>query len=800
MRKKFAVFLFLLIGSIAFNPTVHALATPDLKVSVSAGIDGKAKEGKGAPLKIIVENNGTAFSGDLVIDVPDSYRTGSGEAIPLDIGSGETKTISLVIPKMTDIGGMNGMSTTKTIYLYEGGWAKGKEIVHKGAQQLTTALYDDESTFIVTFTDNPDRLAALKNSQILNTTNNQIISTSKMGEANIPEEAAGWGAADFIIIDEYPLADLSSKKQEALLGWVRLGGILVIGGSDNVKAEAGVFSDYLPLTLKGRTGANSEVLNNWAGTEGFDGQIPSYLSELNAQALPLLEDAGNVIVAYSQAGKGRVVQTAFSVGDDPIAKMTGMPALWSTIFDATGYSVQLGQHNYDNPSDAIVYSVGDSNELFPSFKVSAPLLFGVIIFYMILIIPVLYFILKRKDKREYAWWIIPSIAILTSIGIFAYGAKDRIGRAQIQHSAILNVEQDGSLSGYYAESILSNKSGDFTFSAPLETTLSTSLSNKAFTSSKGVIHKQAVVERDAAGSKMHLRNVGYWNVASLYGETNIEKTGDFDIQLTITNKKLTGSVTNDFPFALTGVAIWSGAELIPIGDLGPGETAQVNETLKTPTLLPRKSMFNPFMSAPLANQDDLMKMRRDSVLSFSNDYMNNTSNPVVVGYTDTQIVPVELLKVKASVSALTLLVQPVEANVTITDAFTVEPEMMEMSMLSEDGQSQPDSQGFGNDEYYFNDPVYNQTWQLPKELSGKKMKWTSLELLKIQKQLYDVSILNVRSGQFEQSESGKLVKTEKISDYITPDGKIIVRIIFHDEKNGNQGRAPMLKLNGEVSK
>lgn len=131
MRKKFAVFLFLLIGSIAFNSTVHALAAPDLKVSVSAGIDGKAKEGKGAPLKIIVENNGTAFSGDLVIDIPDSYRTGSGEAIPLDIGPGETKTISLVIPKMTDIGGMNGMSTTKTIYLYEGDGQKEKKLYIK---------------------------------------------------------------------------------------------------------------------------------------------------------------------------------------------------------------------------------------------------------------------------------------------------------------------------------------------------------------------------------------------------------------------------------------------------------------------------------------------------------------------------------------------------------------------------------------------------------------------------------------------------------------------------------------------
>ena len=306
MWKKFAVFLVLLIGLIVFIPEVNALAAPDLKVSVSAGIDGKAKEGKGAPIIIVIENSGTAFSGDLVIDVPSYFTTGSGEAIPLDIGAGETKTISLVIPNMTDMNNMyGGMSNTKTIFLYEGGWEKGKEIVHKGAQKLTTTMYYDDSKFIVTFTDNPDRLGALKNSRILNASTSQIISASKMGEPNFPEEAAGWGAADFIIIDEYPLADLSEKKQNALLGWVRSGGILVIGGSDNVKAETGVFSDHLPLTLKGSTEANPEVLNKWAGTKGFEGTIPSYLSELNPGALSLLEDEGNVLVAYSKLGQGQ---------------------------------------------------------------------------------------------------------------------------------------------------------------------------------------------------------------------------------------------------------------------------------------------------------------------------------------------------------------------------------------------------------------------------------------------------------------------------------------------------------------
>jgi len=801
MWRKFAVFLILLIVSIVFIPEVNALAAPNLKVSVSAGIDGKAKEGKGAPVEIVIENSGTAFSGDLVIDVPSYYTIGSGEAIPLDIGAGETKTISLIIPNMIDMNNMyGGMANTKTIFLYEGGWEKGKEIVHKGAQKITTTMYYDDSKFIVTFTDNPDRLGALKNSRILNASTSQIISATKMGEPNLPEEATGWGAVDFIIIDEYPLADLSVKKQNALIGWVRSGGTLVIGGSDNVKVEAGVFSDHLPLTLKSSSEANSEVLNKWAGTKGFEGTIPSYQSVLNPGALSLLQEEGNDLVAYSKLGQGQVVQTAFSVGDDPIAKMVGMPAFWGKLFDTTGQSNQWGQNHYDNPSNAIAHTVGSTNELFPSFKVSAPLIFGIIIFYIILIIPVLYFILKRKDKREYAWWIIPSIAILASIAIFAYGAKDRIGRAQIQHSAILNVEQDGSLYGYYAESILTNKSGNFTFFTPAGTTLGASLpNNDPFRSSQGTIHKQAIVEKDAAGTTMHLRNIGYWNVGTVYGETRVEKQGNYDIILNVKDKKLTGSVTNGFPFALTDVAIWSGAKLIPIGDLGPGETAQVDEAIKTSTLLPRKSMFNSHMNPAPVNMDDLTKMRKDSILLFSGDYMNKTSGPAIIGYTDTQIVPIELLKVKPSMSALTMLVQPAMVDLTLTDVFTVEPEMMEMSMLSEDGQFQPDSQGYGTDEYYFNESVYNQTWQLPSELIGKDIKWTSLELTKVQKQLYDVSILNIQTGQFEQSESGKLVRTDNTNDYITPDGKVVVQITFHDEKNGNQGRVPMLKLNGEVS-
>ena len=48
------------------------------------------------------------------------------------------------------------------------------------------------------------------------------------------------------------------------------------------------------------------------------------------------------------------------------------------------------------------------------------------------------------------------------------------------------------------------------------------------------------------------------------------------------------------------------------------------------------------MNPPKANADDLEKMRKEGMLSFSSEHMNAIRNPVVIGYTDTQIIPVTL--------------------------------------------------------------------------------------------------------------------------------------------------------------
>jgi len=803
-KKQWGIMIALFVFCF-FLPAIHASAAPELKVKVTAGFDGKAKYGKGAPITVVIENNGTsAFNGDMVIDTQQSYESGVGEVFPLDIGAGETKTVTFINQKMFDFN-MYGINA-KSIFFYEGGWKKGKEIEHKGNQQFTVAMYHDDTKMITAFTDNIDRLSALKGMRLTNFPSTQMIDASKI--ATIPEEAAGWGPADMIIVDEFPIADMQAAEQQALLNWVRSGGIIIFGGSDHLKAESGIFADHLPLTLNGKKTISPEVFNEWTSREDFDQEITIAASTLNPDSKVIFSKDKDILAATKPLGKGLVLQSTFSLGDEPFSKMHGAGAVWKNLLDTANQSVMSGGMfpYYNDPMESLRWTIGNSNELFPSFKVSAPLLFGVIIIYIIIIIPVLYIILKRKDKREHAWWIIPAISVVVSVFIFAYGARDRITQAQLQQTSIFEVEQDGRLNGYFVESILTNKAGDFVFSAPKETTMSTytPYSMGIFgPSSMGMgsnSHKRAVLERSATDSNLHLRNIGYWDVATVYGQTTVDSIGNFDIALTVKDKQLTGEITNNFPFPVKEIAIWSGTTRIKVGDLGPGETINVNETLKTSTLIRKRSSNSMYMGQMPNTTDDLLKMRKDSLITFSGDFMSNESKPALIGYTDTKIVPIELEKTKATIDSLTMLSQSFTPKVEYSKSFTVDPEMMTMNLISEGNSIQAYPIGYAANMYYFEEDTYIQTWQIPEDLLQKVAVWKSMDISKIQKQLYTLQIWNEKTKSFEQLESERKVTLDSIDDYIAADGKVRFKLEFTNKQRGNEGQAPEMKIHGEVKK
>lgn len=805
MWKKQLGILLAIIAVCLILPITHASAASELNVKVTAGFDGKAKYGKGAPITVVIENKGTsAFSGDMVIDTQQSYDSGVGEVFPMDIEAGETKTVTFIVPKMFDYN-MYGMNA-KSIYFYEGGWKNGKEINHKGSQQMTVAMYHDDTKIITVFTDNIDRVALLKSARLSNYGSLQLIDASKITSVKIPDEAAGWGPTDMIVIDEYPIADLSSEEQDALLNWVRAGGMLIVGGSDHVTAEAGVFAESLPMVLGERTTLSADVFNQWIGGETFDKEVAVAKSELNNDSHIIYASGTEILAASKQLGKGLVIQTSFSLGDEPFSKMAGASKVWSKIIDAGDQQMITSGMTpyYDEPMEALSWTVGSSNELFPSFKVSAPFIFGIIIIYIILIIPVLYFLLKRKDKREHAWWIIPAIAVTVSIFIFAYGAKDRIGKAQLQQTSVFDVDQDGTLSGYFVESVLTNKAGDFVFNAPKGVTLTTQTpySSGLFGPSQmGTnAHKKAIIEKDATGSNLYLRDIGYWNVATVYGQATVDNVGTYTVDLTVKDKKLTGEITNNFPFQLKDVSIWSGTKQIVLGDLGPGETIKVDETLKTSTLLRKQPNNSMNMGQSPSTTDDLMKMRKEGLINFSGNNMNSHMKPAIIGYTDSQVAPIDMKGTKASIDSLTMVSQAFSPTVEFTGDITIDPEMMTMNLISEKNNLQAHPSGYQANLYYFDEDVYIQTWTVPDDLLQQVSKWKSIDISKIQKTMYDLSILNQTTGEFEPLESERKLSIDPIGPYMTDVGTLSLRLEFSNNQYGNEAQPPEVRIHGEVKK
>ncbi|MGG0645199.1 hypothetical protein ABE021_14845 [Sporosarcina gallistercoris] len=792
--KSFATFA-VLVGIIMLWPMTTSFAAPDLHVSVKTGLDQKTKEGKGAPIVFTVENKGTAFTGDLIVNTAEGQSGGLGQSISLAVGEGERQTVTMIVDSFQDPA-MYGYPVKKNIFFYENGWRSGEEIKHSGTQLITSATLPEQTLFIAGLADNIDRLSSFKDLNLKGQEGTQLLNLTKQDQPPLPAEKGGWDAVDIIAVDGFSIADLSQKQQEAVLEWVQAGGTLLIGGSQNVSAEAGNFSSLLPLDMKESKEFKPSLFN-----DKFKDSVPGFKAELLPEGNILLQHEDTILAATRRVGSGMVLQTSFSIGSESFRTSTGVKAFWTDLLNKSGQ--ELNQRTtpmyYTPPTQDLLFTVGETNEIFPSFRVFTPLLFGIIIVYIILVIPILYFLLRKKDKREHAWWIIPVIAVVVSFAIFAYGGKDRLGNSQLQHSAVYLIAPDNSLSGYFAESLLTDKSGEFAFSIQKPTTVTTNSTMNPIFGSTIPAHENAVLEKGATEEVLTFRNLGFWNVASIFGQTELEAVGSFDTNLKLEDKQLTGTITNNFPFSVNDVSILSGSKTIELGSIRAGETLTVKKEVKATALGARNSSQYGYMNPVANNHEDLIKMRKEGLSNFSSIHMNDSLKPTLSATADTQIMELSLKDRKAENSPLTMLLQPIDIVAKLKGTITVDDDLMEMQLISSSGNPAEELDKVSK-EYIFSEKEYSQTWQLPKDFTEEVGNWTKLQLFGADVNWYDVSLLNTKTGSYESLEGKSSLTVEPASDYVSKDGKVTIKLNFTNSPMGDSVHPPELRLTGEVAK
>ncbi|QFF98299.1 hypothetical protein PB01_05390 [Psychrobacillus glaciei] len=798
--RKFSLFLTALLIYFTLLPTIDALAAPNLQVKATAGFNGKAKYGEGLPINITVENKGDAFSGDIVLDISESYNLGNAQAIPFEIGTGETKTIQIVASGLTEDYMYQG-SNAQLIHFYEDGWKKGKSIDYKGTKNLRATFVDPATIFYLTLTNSADRLRVLSQIKQQNQLSREVIHVAQLSNFPLPLEATAWQMADYIIIDEFVLADLAEKQQQALIDYIGSGGNIVVGASDNTTAELGKIGEFLPLTLQTNTKTlAAEKVRAFTANNLLSNDLKVTNASLNEGATQLLDLDGTILAAKKKLGSGTIIQTTFSLGDEPLAKDPVYSDLMATILQSIKIQNTSSMYgsNY-NTKDQLVYELGSTNSLFSSFKVSTPLMIVIVLVYMILVGPLLYIILKRKDKREFAWGIIPLTAIVASAAIFGYGAKDRIARPQVQQSSFLYVNEDKSINGYYVESLLSNKSGEFSFEAPSSTTMVAQRNTNSFTGQSPNIHEKAILEKHATNSELTFRDVAYWSVSSFLGDAHLQNVGNFTVDLRVEAGKIIGTVQNDFPFTLKDASIWSGSKLIKLGDLQPGEKIEVNKELGSVMLTPTSNPYiNRNYGMPVPNVDDLFDQRKQSLYASSQMFNQLGTSPAVTAFSEDNIIPIELKNKKVEMSALHLIIQPFKAETILAGDFVLPASTFTVNVNTDTSGKYMQPVENSNLEWNLEDGEYNVYWKIAETIPTDKITWTQLQIANTDRNSQTIEIWNTATQAFEEIDESRYTVTENIQNYLNHSGEIYYKLHKKSVQGDSFTRLPEIRLKGEV--
>ncbi|MGG0656820.1 hypothetical protein [Rummeliibacillus pycnus] len=789
MKKRLAIIIAFMILFINILPTftLDAAAKSKLVVKVDAGFDNKYKDTMGLPVLLTVTNSGDAFSGDIVIDNQQGYSGGMGIVVPLEIGSNETKTIKLMLDYFTyQPTGNNG--SDKTIHIYKGSWKKGDEVSFKGDDKIQPQMNERDGTFVLTFTNSVDRLSALTKIASSRSNQTEIIHLGQLKKDLIPTAASGWSMADIVVVDEYSIASLKEEEQQSLLEWVKLGGTIVIGASDNLTGEIGIFQNYLPLSLSYNTiNVASKDIQKAIKDPKFSSSLTAYKAEKVDQANTLLEIDDHILAAKKGLGNGQIIQTAFSLGDEPLSNDKDYDQLLQKVIPFNSVSNANSNNNID-------FLHGDtySNELFPTFQVSTMLLIIVIIIYIFVVGPLLYFVLKKKDKREFAWWIIPVLSLFVSILVFAYGAKDRLAKPQIQQSAVYEINQDDSLSGYYMNSLLTNRSGDFTFVTTPDST-ATLLSNF---NDLGLIHKKAVLEQSQNEKEVTLRNNRYWSVSTIAGQTEMHNVGSFLIDLEVEDSAIKGNVTNNLPYTVKDVSIWYGSQWLKLGTMKPKQTLKVTQTINGALLLPAMPILTNYPNK-VNNRDDIMNNRKQMLKQSAYGLIGNTEEPAIVGWIDEPITPITLKNGKADMSSINLVVQSFSPKTKLSGEFVLPANSMnfEINSISNAGYAERDSE---NSSIWFIDAgTYEFIWTIPEMFKDKKFTWKELQLANTDTKNVSLQIYNEKTSNYESINDGRFTLTKNIEDYISTEGKVKFKL-EREMSDDQRTTVPTLQLKGEV--
>jgi hypothetical protein len=525
--------------------TVPASAAGELTMEARILLNGNVRIGSWMAIEVHLVNNGPAVTGEL--------RLAGGS-------QGQTRFSRVVdLPTQSD----------KTELLYAQPPAFGSEleiVLASGEQKIAStkakfSIHDTTQLVVAVVAERPeDIIGGLR----LPPNQNQV-APLLMGitPADLPERVEGWNMLDRLIWHDVPADQLTTAQMAALRGWVANGGRLIIAGGTGGPRTLANFPDAL---LPYRPTATTDIPAS--ALAGLLGEIPDSAVDLPALTGELSEGRALATVGDRVAAAERTYGTGLVtlLGFDPgwIVDPDTEDRLWRRLLPPRSFG-------------GLVFS--DDNMLVSAVSqlpsLALPPIGALIVLlgaYILLIGPINYLVLRRLDRREWAWLTMPVLVVAFTIGSYGIGSALR-GNDVIVNEVAIVAGAPGATegTGQVYVGIFSPSRGRYQVSVPGGALLSAPIND--FFGNQGAATQLDVLQGDPA--RVRDLAVGFGSLRTIRAETPVT-VPLIETDFRLEDGRLKGTVRNLSDQRLERAAVVLGGTVARLADLEPGAEATVD--------------------------------------------------------------------------------------------------------------------------------------------------------------------------------------------------------------------------------
>jgi hypothetical protein len=531
-------------------PLAGTALASDVTLEARPLLAGNVRPGSWAAVSVLLSNEGPSLSGELRIRSSQQGRSQYGVAVELPSGARQQHLLYAQPPLFGSrlhvdfVSGNQVLQTLEVPIKAHNAWSPTIAIVAERPEGIQAAINE-----------------AGRNRQ------EESASVIVLSAADLPPRVEAWAVIDRLIWQDVDAGALEPEQLDALRLWVSAGGrLVVVGGTAGVGPLRGLPDELLPFepTQTVQVARSDLVpLIGQAGASG--GHVPALSGQLRGGSVLARNTAGDVVAAQTTFGQGVVTLVGINPAERWLADSGADRVLWRRL-------LPVGSGPAINPLSLIDDSmlVAALNNL-PEIELP-PIgqLFVLLFAYVALIGPVNYLVLRRLDRREWAWVTMPLLVGVFTVVSYGLGATIKGSDVIVNQVAIVRAGEGTQQGiGQVYVGVFSPTRRTFEVRVPGGALLANPSSQFQF--------GQAEQPLDVLfGDPSRLRNfeVGFGVLRGFRAEAPTAAP-PITSNLRLTRGMLSGTVTNTSDMPLEHVAVVYGGSAAILANLAAGETRSV---------------------------------------------------------------------------------------------------------------------------------------------------------------------------------------------------------------------------------